>query len=428
MNFLKHYQMINQVMEGKILSIDKSKWKLTKLGTLAEDISVRVDKPGNSEYDRFVGLDNFISGDIKIKSWASTKNLTSSAKAFKAGDILFARRNAYLRRASLVDFDGCCSGDAFVIRENLDKVVPGFLAFLMNTNSLWDYANSNAAGTMSKRVKWRDLAEYEFLLPPKAEQARLAELLWAMDEVIEKEIFLKQQANVQYEVSKSRLVLEGLKNKTTFHKSIKNDVANGWKLTTIGELLSEKYITKIQDGNHGEIHPKSSDYVPTGVPFIMANTLIDGVVDLEKAMKLPLEVTNKLRIGFSYSGDVLLSHKGTVGQVAIVPDKIDYPYLMLTPQVTLYRTNPEKLLNKFLYFVFNSSYFQIQITRLSSQSTRAYVGITSQRDFKLAIPNSIEEQLEVINVLSLIENNRKKIDQKIVNSQTLQKSLINKIF
>src|SRR5690606_14432225 len=63
-----------------------------------------------------------------------------------------------------------------------------FLAFLMNSNALWDFANSNAAGTMSKRVKWRDLAEYEFLLPPKEQQAQLAKLLWAMDEVIEGEL------------------------------------------------------------------------------------------------------------------------------------------------------------------------------------------------------------------------------------------------
>jgi type I restriction enzyme S subunit len=420
--------MGNQVIEEKNLNIDKSKWRLTKLGTLAEDISVRVDKPGESEYVRFVGLDDFVSGDLKIKKWSSTKNLTSSAKAFKAGDILFARRNAYLRRASLVDFDGCCSGDAFVIRENLDKVVPGYLAFLMNTNALWDYANSNAAGTMSKRVKWRDLAEYEFLLPPKGEQARLADLLWAMDEVIEKEVFLKKQAYIQYEVAKSRLVLEGHQNELTFNKALKKNVAKGWRVTTIGDLLSEKYIMKIQDGNHGEIHPKSSDYLQIGIPFIMANTLIDGSVDLEKAMKLPVEITNKLRIGFSYPGDVLLSHKGTVGQVAVVPDKIDYPYLMLTPQVTLYRTNPEKLLNKFLYYVFYAKYFQNQITRLSSQSTRAYVGITSQRDLKLAIPISIDEQIDIINVLTLIENNRKKIDQKIKNSHSLQKSLINQIF
>ena len=180
--------MDSVLMENKVLNLDKSSWVLTKLGDLAKDISKRVDNPGESEYDRFVGLGNFVSGDIKIKTWETTENLASSAKAFQAGDILFARRNAYLRRASLVDFDGCCSGDAFVLRENHDKVVPGFLAFLMNSNALWDYANSNAAGTMSKRVKWRDLAEYEFLLPPKDQQARLAELLWTMDDVIETNI------------------------------------------------------------------------------------------------------------------------------------------------------------------------------------------------------------------------------------------------
>jgi len=125
-------------MKNKFLELDKSSWILTKLGDLAKNISKRVDNPSESEYDRFVGLENFVSGDIKIKNWVTTENLASAAKAFQAGDILFARRNAYLRRASLVDFDGCCSGDAFVLRENHDEVVPGFLAFLLNSNSLWN--------------------------------------------------------------------------------------------------------------------------------------------------------------------------------------------------------------------------------------------------------------------------------------------------
>jgi type I restriction enzyme S subunit len=184
--------MDNLMMEEKILKLDKNNWKLIKLGELATEISKRVDNPSKSKYDRFVGLGNFVSGDIKIKSWETTQNLASSAKAFEVGDILFARRNAYLRRASIVDFEGCCSGDAFVLRENHNKVVPGFLAFLLNSDALWDYANSNAAGTMSKRVKWRDLAEYEFLLPPKDQQVKIAELLWTMDEVIERENLLNQ--------------------------------------------------------------------------------------------------------------------------------------------------------------------------------------------------------------------------------------------
>jgi type I restriction enzyme S subunit len=190
--------MDSVLMENKVLKLDKSNWKLTKVGALAKDISKRVDNPSESRYDRFVGLNHFVSGDIKIKNWGPTKSLTSSTKAFEAGDVLFARRNAYLRRASLVDFDGCCSGDAFVLRENHEKVVPGFLAFFMNSDALWDYANSNAAGTMSKRVKWRDLAEYEILLPPKDQQSQLAKFLWAMDEVIEKEINIQNLIETQF--------------------------------------------------------------------------------------------------------------------------------------------------------------------------------------------------------------------------------------
>ena len=90
------------------LNIDKTDWKIISLGDLATEVSERVENPSKSRYERFVGLGNFVSGDIKIKSWESTNSLASSAKAFKAGDILFARRNAYLRRASMVDFEGCC--------------------------------------------------------------------------------------------------------------------------------------------------------------------------------------------------------------------------------------------------------------------------------------------------------------------------------
>jgi len=171
--------------------IKTKKWDKIFLGEIADEITERVDKPSQSGFEMFVGLEHFVSGDLKIKEWGSTKNLVSAMKKFQKGDILFARRNAYLKRASIVEFDGVCSGDAFVIREKKDRLVPGFLAFIFNSESLWHYANSYAAGTMSKRVKWRDLAKYSFKLPPLDEQKRLADLLWSVDEVEEKYLNLK---------------------------------------------------------------------------------------------------------------------------------------------------------------------------------------------------------------------------------------------
>lgn len=158
------------------------------LGDIAEEISERIDNPSKSGYEHFIGLEHFVSGDLKIKQWGSTQNLVSAMKRFKKGDVLFARRNAYLKRASIADFDGICSGDALVIRENNNKVVPGFLAFIFNSESLWQYANSHAAGTMSKRVKWRDLAKYSLRIPSLDDQKRIADLLWSIDDAGEKYI------------------------------------------------------------------------------------------------------------------------------------------------------------------------------------------------------------------------------------------------
>jgi len=50
------------------------------------------------------------------------------------------------------------------------------------------------------------------------------------------------------------------------------------ELVSIEELEKNGAILKIQDGNHGEKHPKATDYVEVGVPFIMANN-ISGNID-----------------------------------------------------------------------------------------------------------------------------------------------------
>ena len=393
--------MGNQVLEEKILKIDKSKWKLTKLGTLAEDISVRVDKPGNSEYDRFVGLDNFISGDIKIKSWASTKNLTSSAKAFKAGDILFARRNAYLRRASLVDFDGCCSGDAFVIRENLDKVVSGFLAFLMNTNSLWDYANSNAAGTMSKRVKWRDLAEYEFLLPPKAEQARLAELLWAMDEVIEKEKGILDITSKVIDAKRREL------NQGNYKE---------YKGSEITTLITKGASPKWQ----------GFDYTDKGVLFVTSENVLEDAIDLKEKKFLPIGFHEKQKRSKLMARDVLINIVGaSIGRIAMFNE--DFKDANINQAVSLFRVNQTKVKPEYIVQYLLEESNKQRLLNNQSATARPNLSLKDLNDFKFYLPPILEQE-KFIEQYEKLKNINQLSSDKIQASQSLQKSLINQIF
>ena len=390
--------MDSTLMVNKVLNLDKTSWKLTKVGDLAKDISKRVDNPGESEYDRFVSLRNFVAGDIKIKTWEPTENLASSAKAFKAGDILFARRNAYLRRASLVDFDGCCSGDAFVLRENHDKIVPGFLAFLMNSNALWDYANSNAAGTMSKRVKWRDLAEYEFLLPPKDQQVQLAKLLWAMDGVVEKE------KEVLKELDNTYLTLVD----NLFSKN-KED----WK---------DYRLDKISSINSDSLNSKTDpDYEFQYLD--LASIIEPKVIGEMKIIKYNDAPSRAKRI-VSNNSIVLAMVRPYQKSFAFVEIGKDIVASTGTAIINMHDAN----FNRFVFHQFFSKKF----TRYCEDrmSGTNYPAITPKdiQEYKVSIPND----RKLINVeaskLDRLEQSSRSVKNKVENSQSLQKSLINQIF
>ena len=173
--------------------------------------------------------------------------------------------------------------------------------------------------------------------------------------------------------------------------------------TTVQCLIDQGIIDEPMDGNHGELHPKASDYVDDGIPFLMAND-IDGVVDLVNCHHISQEQAETLRKGFSIKDDVLITHKASIGRTAIMPD-LRTSYAVLTPQVTYYRIlRPDILNNSYLKYYFDSPYFQYTIkNRAGAGSTRAYIGIQQQHDLPIVYP-PFSEQMKVVNVLDPIEN------------------------
>jgi type I restriction enzyme S subunit len=177
-----------------------------------------------------------------------------------------------------------------------------------------------------------------------------------------------------------------------------------WQELTVNELVDQQIIEKPMDGNHGEIHPKSSDYVTTGVPFIMASDISDGHVDTLSCKFIPKQQADCLRKGFSISGDVLLSHKATIGRTAVV-EETHHEYVMLTPQVTYYRIkDPTRLNNRYLRYYFESAPFQEIFNQWAGGgSTRAYLGITGQRKLPIVLP-PLPEQKAIAHILGSLDD------------------------
>jgi type I restriction enzyme, S subunit len=181
-------------------------------------------------------------------------------------------------------------------------------------------------------------------------------------------------------------------------------MASEWRTATVQQLVQEDVLERPIDGNHGEIHPKTSDFIDRGIPFIMASDLVGGHVDTTHCAFISEKQARSLRKGFSFPGDVLISHKATMGRTAIV-DQLNVPFLMLTPQVTYYRVKDQTRLDRrYLKLYFDSPEFQKLFETWGQKgSTRAYVGITDQLNLPIVLPPP-HEQRAIAHILGTLDD------------------------
>lgn len=193
-------------------------------------------------------------------------------------------------------------------------------------------------------------------------------------------------------------------------------IPSHWNIYTVDELVKEKILDKPLDGNHGSIHPTQKDFVEYGIPFIMASDIKNNNIDYSTCKFITEEQSKTLKKGFAKEGDVLLTHKATIGRTCIVKD-LNTPYIVLTPQVTYYRIlDNTKLNNEFLKYYFLFDKFSELLNNWSqSGSTRAYIGITAQGKLPIIVP-PLKEQEKIVDILS-------SLDDKIELNNEMNKTL-----
>ena len=207
-----------------------------------------------------------------------------------------------------------------------------------------------------------------------------------------------------------------------------NGYTEDWEQRKLGEVVKEGILEAPLDGNHGEKHPTSDEYVESGIPFLMASDIHNGEVNIYSCKYITKERAERLDKGFARNGDVLLTHKATIGETAILSNLMT-EYAMLTPQVTYYRIKNEERLNReYLYSFFNSLDFQTELKTKAAQSKRPYIGITAQQNLKIILPSEIDEQRKIGlyfgNLDRLITLHQRKCEQ----TKTLKKYMLQKMF
>ena len=163
------------------LNHDRSIWKRVSFGDVVNNVNETVRDANAAGIDRIIAMEHLDPGELKMQRWGSTEDGTTFTRRVKPGQTLFGKRRAYQRKVAYAECDAICSGDIYTFEADDSQLLGEFLPFLVQSNEFFDHALDTSAGSLSPRTNWRDLATFEFDLPPLNEQKRIAELLWAVE-------------------------------------------------------------------------------------------------------------------------------------------------------------------------------------------------------------------------------------------------------
>ncbi len=165
----------------------KPGWKMFGFGEVVKNANLVERDPEANGIKKIVGLEHIEPENLHIRRWRSVADGTSFTRKFVPRQTLFGKRRAYQRKVAYAEFEGICSGDILTFEPKSGKVLlPELLPFICQSDAFFDHALGTSAGSLSPRTSWTALKNFEFPLPPIDEQNRIAEILWAADEAIEK--------------------------------------------------------------------------------------------------------------------------------------------------------------------------------------------------------------------------------------------------
>ncbi|MDB4737341.1 restriction endonuclease subunit S [Verrucomicrobiales bacterium] len=376
--------------------IDRSQWRSFKFSDLAENINEKIS-PKNSDLTHYIGLEHLDSGSLKIRRFGDPKAIKGDKLKIYKGDLIFAKRNAYLKRVSIAEFDAIASAHSMVLRARPENVIPEFLPFFLLSDTFWERAISISVGSLSPTINWKALAKQEFLLPPKDQQAKLAELLWAADKAVERAIATHMTCETTF---------RALEKKCFDHQGKVHE-----KLLNIATVKRGKFSHR----------PRNEPRFYGGdIPFIQTSEVVDSQKFIQEYSQTLNEEGLKISKMFP-KGTIVMTIAANIGYVGI----LDFDSAFTDSLVGVW-ANEEKVLQEYLFYYLN--YNQPVLDRLAPESAQKNLSIDTMDSFDVYFPEKKINQSQIIEKLDLVLDSIKTAANKVKSSQQLLKSLINQIF
>ena len=171
-----------------------------------------------------------------------------------------------------------------------------------------------------------------------------------------------------------------------------------WKTYKLGELPIQ-FI----DGDRGKNYPKGDDFSKVGhCLFLNAGNVTKNGWDFSENVYISEEKDNLLRNGKLERGDIVLTTRGTVGNVVLYTDDIPYKHIRINSGMVIIRNN-NTCYNPYLYQYLRSYLFLGQVQQFQSGSAQPQIPISTLKKLTISLP-PLAEQKRIADILSAIDD------------------------
>jgi type I restriction enzyme S subunit len=397
---------VNTDLKIDLNNLDKSDWKTYRFDEIAKNISERVD-PNNTDLTVYIGLEHIDSESLHIKRNGTPDDVNGTKLKFYKGDIIFGRRRAYQRKAGIATWDGFCSAHALVLRANPDVIDPVLFPFFLHSDLFMNRAVDISVGSLSPTINWGTLKHQEFLLPPKELHSALAELIKKSDSV------KRQQQNVLEKLSISI---------DAYVASLKNNCDSFQKIDDLD--------IKIIDGDRGNNYPNSTDFLSEKdgyCIFLSASNVTKNGFVFNKNQFISKEKDEQLRKGKLERNDIVITTRGTVGNIAIYDINVPYDHARINSGMVILRNISNVISTDFFYKLFLFGYFDRAITRVAYGTAQPQLSVKIVGDLKVPIFTEQKEKI-ALDKLTSFQTCMSQTKHSLEATSKLQQSLSKRIF
>ncbi len=268
--------------------------------------------------------------------------------------------------------------------------VPQFYKYFVESICYQEQLRANIKLSIQGGVYLGTLVSLYVSLPPQKEQTAIAHYLdtklGEIDALIDKQQTLLEKLAEQRTAVITQAVTKGLNPAATMKNSgveWLGDVPAHWEVKRLKFL-----ITELRVGPFGSAI-KISDYVQDGKPLYNQRTVLDNSF-ANNSIFLTDEKYKELNSFQTKSGDFLLTTRGTIGKVAIVPQNAEPG--IIHPCLIRFKIDENLFQPKLLKSIFNETdFFKKQFDLQSNATTIDVIYSNSLKELFLTLPPRDEQ-------------------------------------